>query len=73
MQFYDLVEEDPFSSSVHFETQREALCGLHCLNNCLGGPHLTRTGMEKAVQILLEPLYISPKTLNPQTQKPLQP
>ena len=53
--FTTWVAEDPCSSSVHFETQREALCGRHRLNNCLGGPHFTRTGMEKAVQIFLEP------------------
>ena len=54
MQFYDLIEEDPFSPSVYFETRREALCGFQCLNNFLGGPYFTRIDIEKAVHSLLD-------------------
>ena len=44
----------PQSNLPYFERQDRALCGMHALNNALGGAVFTETDMKEAVQILLE-------------------
>ena len=42
-------EEGPVFSG-YFEKQRAARCGLHALNNCLGGCHFTEADFEHALE-----------------------
>ena len=42
------------TSSAYFEAQHDAWCGLHALNNYLGGPYVTEDACERAAwQVVL--------------------